>query len=51
MGENTAQESGRVKEDLSQPTEKGTSFLIWGLIFVTVLNLGMVFGALALFAP
>jgi hypothetical protein len=32
-------------------TEKGTGFLFWGLIVVTVVNLAMVIVALALFAP
>ncbi len=39
------------KENLSQSTEKGAGFLLWGLIAVTVLNLGMIFGSLVLFAP
>ncbi len=39
------------KENLSQSTEKGAGFLFWGLIFVTVLNLSMILGSLALFAP
>ena len=31
--------------------EKGAGFLFWGLIFVAVLNLAMVIGALAIFGP
>ncbi len=34
-----------------QPVDGGASLLFWGLIFVTVLNLGMIIGALVLFAP
>ncbi len=40
-----------VKENSSQLVERGAGFLFWGLIAVTVLNLGMILGSLALFAP
>lgn len=51
MTEKTGKEPGEVQEELPRPTERGAGFLLWGLIFVTVLNLGMIIGALAWFAP
>ena len=35
----------------SQPADKGTGFLFWGWVVVSILNLGMVAGSLVLFAP
>ena len=34
-----------------EPVDRGTDFLFWGWIVVTLLNLGMVSVSLALFAP
>ncbi len=51
MAEKTVKKPIAIKEGLSQPAGRGAGFLLWGLIFVTVLNLGMVLGSLVLFAP
>ena len=38
-------------DDALRPADTGTSFLFWGWIVVTLLNLGMVSVSLAVFAP
>ncbi len=51
MTEKTTKEPMAVAEDPSPPADKGAGFLFWGLVSVVVLNLVMVIGALAIFAP
>ena len=51
MTEKTIKEPMTVAEDPSPLADQGTGFLFWGLVSVVVLNLVMVIGALALFAP
>lgn len=46
-----AEKTTAVEKSLPQPDEKGTGFLLWGWVFVTILNMAMVIGALALFGP
>ncbi len=46
-----AEKATAVEKDLPQPDEKGTFFLLWGWVFVTILNMTMVIGALALYGP
>jgi hypothetical protein len=43
--------TSEVKDNAIQPADKGTGFLFWGWIVVTILNLGMVSVSLAIFAP
>ena len=51
MAEKTVKEPIAMEKGLSQLAAKGAGFLLWGLIFVTVLNLVMILGSLVLFAP
>lgn len=46
MADNTAE-----NESATTQAEKGTGFLLWGWVIVTILNLGMVSVSLAIFAP
>jgi hypothetical protein len=46
-----AKTTSELGDDAIQPIDKGTGFLFWGWIVVTLLNLGMVSVSLALFAP
>ena len=43
--------TSEVNDNAIQPADKGTGFLFWGWIVVTILNLGMVSVSLAIFAP
>ncbi len=43
--------TSEVNDNAVQVAEKGTGFLFWGWIVVTILNLGMVTVSLAIFAP
>ncbi len=40
-----------VKENSLQPAERGAGFLLWGWVFVTILNMAMVIGSVAIFGP
>ncbi len=46
-----AKATSEISDDPIQPIDKGTGFLFWGWIVVTLLNLGMVSVSLAFFAP
>ncbi|HEX9275326.1 MAG TPA: hypothetical protein VGA51_02870 [Casimicrobiaceae bacterium] len=46
-----AKTTSEISDDAIQPIDKGTGFLFWGWIVVTLLNLGMVSVSLAFFAP
>lgn len=43
--------TSEINDDAVQPAGRGTGFLFWGWIVVTLLNLGMVTVSLAIFAP
>ena len=44
-------EHSEIDNDTFSPADRGTGFLFWGWIVVTLLNLGMVSVSLAIFAP
>ena len=46
-----ARAESEVGDGALRPADRGTGFLFWGWIVVTLLNLGMVSVSLALFAP
>ena len=46
-----AKTTSDINDDAVQPAGRGTGFLFWGWIVVTLLNLGMVIVSLAMFAP
>ncbi len=43
--------TSEITDNAIEPVDKGTGFLFWGWIVVTLLNLGMVGISLAIFAP
>jgi hypothetical protein len=43
--------TSEIADNAGEPVDKGTGFLFWGWIVVTLLNLGMVTVSLAIFAP
>lgn len=52
MTETTEKAEGKAEDKAAvSPADKGTGFLFWGWVAVTILNLGMVSGSLVLFAP
>ena len=46
-----AKTTSEINDDAVQPAGRGTGFLFWGWIVVTILNIGMVGISLAIFAP
>jgi len=46
-----AKTTSEINDDAAQPPGRGTGFLFWGWIVVTLVNLGVVAVSLAVFAP
>ena len=46
-----AKMTSEIDDDALRPADRGTGFLFWGWMVVTLLNLGMVSVSLAVFAP
>jgi hypothetical protein len=50
-GTQMSKTTSEITDNAIEPVDKGTGFLFWGWILVTLLNLGMVSVSLAVFAP